>query len=117
MLSSDDPVAVDQRSAAVVASIGLQADLPGPEEGAGLLHVHHRHFLILGHQQGSKAVSCLTAGALLLTTPVLCHPGEQIQNNMNTCSKVLSSDQHDAVLSPTLSLVSICIQGDLVVCR
>lgn len=114
MLSSDDPAAVDQRSAAVVASIGLQADLPRPEEGAGLLHVHHRHLLILGHQQGSKAVSCLTFGALLLPTVVLCCPGEQIQNNMRSVSPLISMMQ---CISPTLSLITICIQGALVVRR
>lgn len=49
VLGADDPAVVDQYSAAVVASIGLQADLPGPEEGAGLRHVPNRHLTVLGH--------------------------------------------------------------------
>lgn len=49
VLGADDPAVVDQCSAAVVASIGLQADLPGPEEGAGLRHVPNRHLTVLGH--------------------------------------------------------------------
>lgn len=36
VFGGDDPAVVDQRSAAVMASIVLQADLPGPGEGTGL---------------------------------------------------------------------------------
>lgn len=79
VFSSDDPAALDEHSAAVVASVGLQADLPVPEEGAGLCQVPHRHLTVLGHWETSEAWGLLAAGALLLTTPVLCHPGEQIQ--------------------------------------
>lgn len=75
MFGGDDPPVVDQRSAAVMVSAGLQADLPGPGEGTGLGHVLHRHLTILGHRESSEAWSLVTAGALLLTTPVLCHPG------------------------------------------
>lgn len=49
VFSSEDPAVVDQCSAAVVASTGLQADLPGPEEGAGLRHIPHRCLTVLGH--------------------------------------------------------------------
>ncbi len=73
VFGSDDPAAVDECSAAVVASVGLKADLPGPEEGAGLGHIPHRGLTILGHQETSEAWSLVTAGALLLSTPVLCH--------------------------------------------
>lgn len=40
--SGQDPAAVDQRPAAVVGGARLQADLPGPGGGAGLLHVLHQ---------------------------------------------------------------------------
>lgn len=73
VLSSYNPSVVDQRPAAVVMHIGLQADLPWPEEGAGLFHVCHKHVTILRHSQFSDAQSLLAFGALLLTTPVLCH--------------------------------------------
>lgn len=76
MLGSEDPAAVDQRSTAVVASVGLQADRPGPGEGAGLGHVAHRHLTVLGHGESSEAWSLLTAGVMLRPTPVLYRPGE-----------------------------------------
>lgn len=75
MLGCDDPAAVDQHAAAVVASVGLQADVPGPEEGAGLCHVHHRHLTVPRCGHSSEAWR-LTGGALLLATRVLCHPGD-----------------------------------------
>lgn len=49
VFSSEHPAVVDQYSAAVVVSTGLQADLPGPVEGAGLCHIPHRCLTILGH--------------------------------------------------------------------
>lgn len=67
-----NPAAVDQHPAAVVVSTGLQADLPGPEEGAGLSHVHHRHLTVLGCSQSREDRSLQTARALLFSTPVLC---------------------------------------------
>lgn len=67
-----NPATVDQHPAAVVVSTGLQADLPGPEEGAGLSHVHHRHLTVLGCSQSREDRSLQTARALLFSTPVLC---------------------------------------------
>lgn len=80
VFGSDDPAAVDERPAAVVASVSLQADLPRPEEGAGLRHVPHGRLAVCGHRETSKARSLLTAGALLPATPVLCRPGVQTQS-------------------------------------
>lgn len=85
MLGRDDPTAVDQHAAAIVPSVGLQADLPRPEEGAGLRHVHHRHLTILGHGQSCKAW-WLTGGALLLVTRVLCHQVEQKSGSPLICT-------------------------------
>lgn len=70
---------MDQRPAAVVASVGLQADLPGPEEGAGLSHVPHRRLTVLGLSEPSEAWKVLTAGGLMSSTPVICCPGGHTQ--------------------------------------
>lgn len=64
----EDPVGVDQSAAAVVATVKLQADLPGPEEGAGLSHVHHRQHTVGGQREAGEARSLITAGALPLAT-------------------------------------------------
>lgn len=78
VLSSQSPAPVDQRPTAVVTRVGLQADLPRPEEGAGLLHVPHKSFTSARHgRQVREAQRFNTPEALLLPTLLLCYPGEK----------------------------------------
>lgn len=76
VFGGDDPVGVDQSAAAVVATIKLKADLPGPEEGAGLSHIHHGQHAVHRQRDFGEARSLITAGALLLSA-LLCYPHMQ----------------------------------------
>lgn len=102
---------MDQCPTAVVTRVGLQADLPRPEEGAGLFHVPHKSFIYVRRRQISKAQSFNTPEALLLPTLVLCYPGEQTPS-------CLSGQKYGCVviLTPTLRLDNILIKPVLVIC-